>query len=280
MTDSPNIGLPLMEAAQAQKHITHNEALILLDALTQISVADMSANAPPSAPLAGLRVVVGPSPTGAFAGQSGKIALYDQGIWRFLTPREGWQVWSSSAASAFVYSGAAWVKFTDLLGAIQNLGQLGVGTQADAANPFSFRGANALFTARYAANGGDGALRFKLNKENNTATVSQLYQTNWSGRAETGLIGDNLWSVRRSMMAQHGRRRSLSTRGRCVFSMDLSLVPDLRSQGRLRQAFCELPMGRCAPPLQVRKSGGARRLAFSQCRRRRSSETIQATADG
>lgn len=198
MTDSPNIGLPLMEAAQAQKHVTHNEALILLDALLQISVADVAANAPPSTPVAGSRVVVGPSPTGAFAGQSGKLAFFDQGVWRFLTPRNGWFVWSSSAAALFVYSGAAWVKFTDILGAIQNLGQLGVGAQADATNPFSFRGANALFTARYTADGGDGALRFKLNKENSAATASQLYQTNWSGRAETGLIGDNLWSVRRS----------------------------------------------------------------------------------
>lgn len=198
MTDSPNLGLPLMEAAQAQKHVTHNEALVLLDALTQISVADMAANTPPSAPIAGLRVVVGPSPTGAFAGHSNKIAFHDQGLWRFITPRDGWLVWASSLAALFVYSGAAWVRLTDLLGAIQNLGRLGVGTQADAANPISFKGPNALFTARYAAEGGDGALRFKLNKENGAATVSQLYQTNWSGRAETGLIGDNLWSVRRS----------------------------------------------------------------------------------
>jgi hypothetical protein len=198
MTDSPNIGLPLMEAAQAQKHVTHNEALVLLDALMQISVANMAANTPPSSPIAGARVVVGQAPTGAFAGQSGKIAFFDQGVWRFATPRDGWLVWSSSASALFVFTGAGWTRFTDLLGAIQNLGQLGVGTLADATNPLSFRGANALFTARYSADGGDGALRFKLNKENGAGTVSQLYQTNWSGRAETGLIGDNLWSVRRS----------------------------------------------------------------------------------
>ena len=32
MSDTPLIGLPLIEASQAQKHVTHNEALLLLDA--------------------------------------------------------------------------------------------------------------------------------------------------------------------------------------------------------------------------------------------------------
>lgn len=185
MTDSPNIGLPLMEAAQAQKHVTHNEALVLLDALVQISVADMAANAPPASPDAGARVVVGDAPTGVFAGHASEIAFYDQGAWRFVTPGSGWLVWSAPDAALFVYADSVWAPFTDLIGAIQNLGMLGLGTNADSANPLSFRGANALFTARYAADGGDGELRFKLNKESAAATVSQLYQTNWSGRAES-----------------------------------------------------------------------------------------------
>ena len=35
MTDTtPRSGLPLLAAAQAQKHVTHNEALLQLDALS------------------------------------------------------------------------------------------------------------------------------------------------------------------------------------------------------------------------------------------------------
>jgi hypothetical protein len=198
MTDSPNLGLPLMEAAQAQKHVTHNEALVLLDAILQIAVADMAANTPPSSPSAGARVVVGPAATGAFVGQTGKIAYFDNAAWRFFQPGNGWIVWSTVDAALYIYTGAAWVKFTDSLGAIQNLGMLGVGAAADATNPLSVRAGNALFSARYVTDGGDGSLRFKLNKENVGASVSQLYQTNWSGRAETGLMGNDLWSVRRS----------------------------------------------------------------------------------
>ncbi len=199
MTDSPNIGLPLMEAAQAQKHVTHNEALVVLDAIVQIAVGNMAAIAPPSSPIAGARVIVGPSGTGAFAGQTGKIAYFVDTAWRFVAPQNGWIVWSTSDAALYIFTGAAWMKFTDIFGAIQNLGLLGVGTTADATNPLSVRAGNALFSARYASDGGDGSLRFKLNKENVSASVSQLYQTNWSGRAETGLIGNDLWSIRRSV---------------------------------------------------------------------------------
>lgn len=199
MSDSPNLGLPFIEAAQAQKHVTHNEALALLDAVVQIAVSDMAANAPPATPASGARVIVGAAPTGLFAGMAGRIASYDDAGWRFVSPKGGWIVWSSADSLFFVYSGSAWMKLTDALGAIQNLGMLGVATTADAANPLSVRAPNALFTARYAADGGDGSLRFKLNKETPAATVSQLYQTNWSGRAETGLIGDDLWAVRRSV---------------------------------------------------------------------------------
>ena len=37
MTDTPRLALPAIEAAQAQKHVTHNEALVLLDALTHLA---------------------------------------------------------------------------------------------------------------------------------------------------------------------------------------------------------------------------------------------------
>ena len=34
---TPHLGLPLLAAGQAQKHVTHNEALTLLDALAQLA---------------------------------------------------------------------------------------------------------------------------------------------------------------------------------------------------------------------------------------------------
>ncbi|MCJ2115070.1 DUF2793 domain-containing protein, partial [Methylobacterium sp. J-001] len=41
MTDAtPRLGLTLIAASQAQKHVTHNEALGLLDALVQLACLD------------------------------------------------------------------------------------------------------------------------------------------------------------------------------------------------------------------------------------------------
>ena len=44
------LGLPYLQAAQAQKHVTHNEALRLIDASVQLAVESRSGPAaPPSA---------------------------------------------------------------------------------------------------------------------------------------------------------------------------------------------------------------------------------------
>jgi len=47
--------LPYILAAQAQKHVTHNEALRLLDGLVHLSVLDRDLTAPPGSPADGDR---------------------------------------------------------------------------------------------------------------------------------------------------------------------------------------------------------------------------------
>lgn len=65
MADTPNIRLSFLEANQAQKHITVNEAFRALDALVQPAVESIGLNAAPGSPVDGARYVVGPAPTGA-----------------------------------------------------------------------------------------------------------------------------------------------------------------------------------------------------------------------
>lgn len=90
MSETPALGLPLLAAEQAQKHVTMNEALGVLDAIVQLAAKDRDLTAPPGAPAEGDRYIVAAAPTGAWAGQAGKIAIYQDGGWSFLTPREGW----------------------------------------------------------------------------------------------------------------------------------------------------------------------------------------------
>ena len=101
--------LPYILAAQAQKHVTHNEALRLLDAMVQLSVLDRNRTAPPVAPVDGDRHIVAPAATGLWAGWDLNVAFWVDGVWMRLVPRPGWTAWSIADAAHTVWNGTAWV---------------------------------------------------------------------------------------------------------------------------------------------------------------------------
>ena len=191
MTDTANLGLPCIEGSQAQKHVTHNDALRILDTLVQLAVLDRDLTAPPGSPSEGQRWIVKASATGAWAGHDNAIAAWQDGAWQFSTPQTGWVAYLVDEGTLLVWNGSAWGDFFSTVTAIQNLALLGVGTTADATNPLSAKLNNALFVAKTVAEGGDGDLRYKLSKESAANTLSFLFQDNFSGRAEIGLTGDD-----------------------------------------------------------------------------------------
>lgn len=191
MENTVNLDLPYIMPSQAQKHVTHNEALELLDALVQCAVVDRDLTAPPTAPQEGARYIVASGASGAWEGQAGDIALWRDGGWRFLAPQQGWTVWAIDEQALVYWTGAAWQLATGILPPLQNLALLGVGTEADTDNPFAAKLNKALWTALRASEGGDGDLRYTLNKEGSADVLSLLMQSNWSGRAEIGLVGDD-----------------------------------------------------------------------------------------
>ena len=91
---SDRLKLPLLAAAQAQKEVTHNEALAIADIAVQAVVQSVAPTSVPSSPLLGQCWIVGLSPTGAWAGQPNAIAAWTSGGWRFVAPFVGMQVWS------------------------------------------------------------------------------------------------------------------------------------------------------------------------------------------
>lgn len=102
------LGLPLLRAGQAQKEMSHNEALALIDLLMQPQIVAIGVNAPPTAPLAGQCWIVGTSPTGVWTGRAGQLAGWTEGGWRFVTPGEGMAFWLSEQAGFVRYSGGGW----------------------------------------------------------------------------------------------------------------------------------------------------------------------------
>jgi len=227
MTSTPHLALPLLAAAQAQKHVTHNEALAALDALVQLAVKERGRTAPPAWPSEGDRYLVGAGATGAFAGQDGGIALFDLGGWRFFTPRPGWIAYVEAEDLPVVFDGDAWKTFGSVPEQIHHLQRLGLGTVADSLNRLSAKLNAALFAALEAEEGGSGDLRFVLSKSTQANVLSQLYQRGFSGRAETGLIGNDDFSIRVSADGAQWRDALLidGQTGVASFPCGLSSVP-------------------------------------------------------
>lgn len=188
MDSSPNLTLPYIIAAQAQKHVTHNEAIRGLDALVQLMVLDKDLAAPPGAPADGNRYIVAASPTGAWAGQAGRIAAWQDGAWEFFAPREGWLAWVADEDKLYVHDGAAWGVVSVAVGAGAAI--WGVNATADTTNRLAVKSTASLFD-----NVGNGHQQ-KINKAAAGDTASTLYQTNYSGRAEYGLTGDDDFHVK------------------------------------------------------------------------------------
>jgi len=105
---SPHLLLPYILAAQAQKHVTHNEALRLLDALVQLSVLDRDLTAPPASPADGDRYIVASGATGLWAGWDLNVTTWVDGVWMRLVPRPGWLAWIADEVTAAVWTGTIW----------------------------------------------------------------------------------------------------------------------------------------------------------------------------
>ncbi|MCC6919414.1 MAG: DUF2793 domain-containing protein [Alphaproteobacteria bacterium] len=185
------LGLPVVEAGQAQKHVTVNEALHMLDGVVQLAVIDRDLAAPPGSPAEGDRYIVAAGATGDWSGHDGEVALFADAGWMFLVPRAGWVAFAVDEATLVYWTGAAWAPMQDAITALQNLALLGVGTVADTTNRLSVRAPAALLSAVYAADGGSGDTQLKLNKESAGGTASLMLQTGFSGRGEIGLTGDD-----------------------------------------------------------------------------------------
>jgi len=108
MTETQMMGLGLLEAAQAQKHVTVNEALLRLDALASRQVLSAALNAPPAGAIEGDRFVVAEEASGDWAGQEGRIAFHVNGGWEFHAPWAGYRAFDAATRGWLVHDGVAW----------------------------------------------------------------------------------------------------------------------------------------------------------------------------
>lgn len=188
MSETTLLGLPLVQPSQAQKHVTVNEAMTVLDTIVQLSVKDSVLNVPPSLPAEGDRYIVGPAPTGSWSGMARQIAAWTNGAWVFFSPGEGWIAWDGTASEALVYVATDWQSLTS--GSFPNtVPDFGIGASPDVTNKFVFSGTNSLFTSA-------ASIDLTVNKAAAGDDASLTFKTGFSARALFGLLADNNFSLK------------------------------------------------------------------------------------
>ncbi|WP_298256649.1 DUF2793 domain-containing protein [uncultured Litoreibacter sp.] len=108
MADTATLNLPLLAPSQAQKHVTVNEALARIDAALQLGVVSRTTSTPPSLVEDGVTYLVPLGGVNDWGGQDGKLAVYLNGGWDFLTPLAGWRVFVSDEAVDIRFDGVEW----------------------------------------------------------------------------------------------------------------------------------------------------------------------------
>ncbi|MDI7860647.1 DUF2793 domain-containing protein [Rhizobiaceae bacterium n13] len=182
-----NLALPYILPSQAQKHVTHNQALQLLDAATHLAVAG-ELSSPPGIAAEGEVYLISDAPDGAWAGQGGRLAFLQDGDWLFIEPRLGWRGWFVAEQRLRVFSAGGWQQLP--LPPEGTMQQLGINATPDPSNRLAISAPASLFN-----NAGSGH-QIKVNKAAVADTASLLFQTGWSGRAEMGLAGDDAFSIK------------------------------------------------------------------------------------
>lgn len=106
---TPRLALPLVAPAQAQKHVTVNEALLRLDALAQPRIASLSVGVPPGDAVDGDLYGVPSGAGGAWSGAMGQLALLSGGDWVFLPPADGMIAFVVDEGRIAVRRGGDWL---------------------------------------------------------------------------------------------------------------------------------------------------------------------------
>jgi hypothetical protein len=183
---SPILSMPFIQPAQAQKHVTHNEAIRLLDVAVQLAVTNRTRATPPASPAVGDRYIVASTASGLWDGQQGRIAFYAEDGWEFVQPKTGWQAYILAEAQTAVYNGALW----ETSAGFSTLPILGINAIADSTNRLVVSSPATLFDHAGAGH------QLKVNKAAAANTASLLFQTGFSGRAEMGTMGDDSFAVK------------------------------------------------------------------------------------
>ncbi|MBI1392425.1 MAG: DUF2793 domain-containing protein [Alphaproteobacteria bacterium] len=193
MATTPKLSLPYLAPQQAQKHVTVNEALRLIDAVAQISVIDRDLGTPPASPANGDAYIAPAGAAGDWAGGENALFVFTDGAWMKRTPQPGWVAWLVDEEALVVWSDGAWRGLEVGFGAGLASGdfdRVGVNASADAINRLTVESPSVLFNRE------TDTVSLTLNKEAAGDDARIVLQTDFSSRAIIGLLGDDDFALK------------------------------------------------------------------------------------
>lgn len=110
ITNGPNLGL-MVNGNAGEAHYSQFMAFLRgVDGLVMPNVKGYLTNTPPASPSSGDCYIIGAAPTGAWAGQGGRVTRWSTtaAAWEFYTPKNGWVLEANSARESYRYTGGAW----------------------------------------------------------------------------------------------------------------------------------------------------------------------------
>ncbi len=185
MSETFNLGLPFIDGAQAQKHVTHNEALRKIDTQIHAHVLQRDLTSPPSGPQESDAYLIAENATGFWQGHDNEFAVFQDGAWVFSSIKAGFVLWVISDEILTVWSGVEWLDFVAAGSTSTQVDLFGVNATPDTTNRLTVASDAVLF------NHAGSNMQQKLNKNGIADTASLVLQNGYSGRAEFGLVGDD-----------------------------------------------------------------------------------------
>ena len=183
------LNLPFIMPSQAQKHVTHNEALVQLDRIIHPVAVSRAVAVPPTDAADGACYIVAPAATGAWAGHAGDLANAEGTGWTFLHPPVGFSIFVQDEQAFVHFTGSHWQEESVSSSSLE-LDSLALNTEIDPLARLAV-GSDTVIFSHDAATPGTGSMRIQANKAQPSDTASLIFQTEWSGRAEIGLCGND-----------------------------------------------------------------------------------------
>ncbi len=107
MPETSRYALPFLAAGQAQKEVTHNDALARLDVLLHLAV-ESRRTAAPTTPAAATAWIVPAAATGEWQGRDGAVAAFDDAGWTYVEPRDGCIAYVRDERGLICFADGSW----------------------------------------------------------------------------------------------------------------------------------------------------------------------------